>query len=143
MQHDMINAYLTTRYRLLEPDLVIRIGQQHPRLDQWLERIGEKRWALITAWNPYSRDTPDEVNHEAQAALREACQPYQIFPARGEPDVGENWTAEDSLLVTGVSRADAMQHCREFKQNAIVYGEAGSAAELLVSPDAQFPPNGT
>ena len=139
----MISAYLATRYRLLEPDLVIRIGQSHPQLDQWLNSIGENRWAFMTAWNPHSRAASNEINRKAQDTLRETCQPYQIFPARGEPAEGENWTAEESLLVTGIAREAAIQLCLRFHQNAFVYGESGGLAELVISPEAEFPPDGT
>lgn len=102
----------------------IRIGMKHARLDAIAP------WAFVSACNPASRRSDD--NPERHQALIEklGCMGYAFHPGIGVPDE-EGWIAEESVLVSGMTEADAILVGREFGQNAIVVGEANLEARLV------------
>jgi hypothetical protein len=72
-------------------------------------------------------------NARRQAALRMYLQQagFVTYPGRGVP-AAPGWQPEDSFLVLGIAREQALCVGAMFEQNAIVAGEAGGAAELLL-----------
>jgi len=126
----LILAYHNTTYRVSicgEP-IDIRIGCRQFRLD---ELLCGKPWAFISACNPGSVRTSD--NPERHRALLEKLDNlgYEHYPGTGIPDGGD-WLPEESVLVAGISELEAIRIGREFGQNAIVCGEGGEAARLVV-----------
>jgi len=123
-------AYLQTTYMVDEPPLSIRIGQTHPRLDEWLAGRDASSWAFLTAWNPQSNLLSDADNKMRMNGLVQDLAAYLIGPGRGlPPDPG--WQAEESLLVVGISKDDALRIARKWDQLAFVYGESGGPAILV------------
>lgn len=134
---ELIKAYLNTRYvvDMAGEDAAIRIGQHLPeaivRLAQSVEVGTWFEVAVITACNPHSRRLSDAENQSRQGVLAELLGWHGIpmFPATGIGDEGE-WS-EPGFLVVGVSRSMAVSIGRCCQQNAVVYAEAGGAAELV------------
>jgi hypothetical protein len=62
---------------------------------------------------------------------------YETFYGNGEP-ADSSWTAEESLLILGISNAEAKSLGRKYGQAAIVVGQIGEPARLLsCTPPAQ------
>jgi hypothetical protein len=130
---DLLEAYRKTRYEAQTPGgkIVLRHGAHSPELDRILD-ARFPGWAFITAWNPGSnpRLSIDE-NRRRQKELEAALSPrYRTFPGKGVGDDGR-WPAEESVLVLGISRGEALAVGRQFGQLAIVAGRLGEPAVVV------------
>ena len=131
---DQITAYQKALYVVFgRPELVIRIGEPNPDLDELLEAEGAGTAAFITAANPRGELTSAWKNEIANAALVETQTKagYRCFEGEGRDPQGR-WKPERSALVVGIPRANAEAVGRAFGQNAIVFVERGRAPELLL-----------
>ncbi len=131
---ELIAAYRKTHYVVFgEPGLVIRIGEPNPDLDELLEAEGAATAAYITAANPRGEARSAWENEIANAALVESQTEagYSCYEGEGRDPQGR-WTPERSVLVVGISRADAETLGRLFEQNAIVFVEKSRAPELVL-----------
>lgn len=126
------SAYLRTTYWVdAKPQPVaLRIGQGSAVLDRLLARQRVRRWAFVTAWNPASRRDSAWRNDARQRRLLQQLRAgrYRWLLGLGESDDGE-W-AEPSVLVLGISAAQAERLARQFRQNAVVVGRLGGQAGL-------------
>ena len=132
--NNLWRAYEQTQFYVREckPELCIRIGSHHERLDEMLHDHQCDAWSYITASNPASELLNDDENisrnRELESLLHtQGCLFYRGEGVGGDPD----WPAEASFLILGISREDAMNLGRQFGQNAIVCGVLGQAAELV------------
>ena len=133
---NLLHAYLTTEYHVTDLTLIIRINQLHPDLDKFLERHACIAWAFITAYNPASNILPEEQNITRHQMLVEDLAEYTCFEGYG---VGTDpqWKPERSLLVLGIDQDAVKAIGKKYGQNAIVVGNAGGAATLvLLAPSA-------
>jgi hypothetical protein len=131
---EQIAAYKKARYVVLgDPELVIRIGEPNPDLDELLEAEGAATAAYITAANPRGEARSAWENEVANAALVQSQTQagYSCFEGEGR-DPQERWTPERSVLVIGIPRSDAEAVGRVFGQNAIVFVEKGRSPELVL-----------
>ena len=134
---ELIAAYERALYVVFgTPELVIRIGELNPDLDELLEAEGAATAAFITAANPRGEVTSSWKNEMANAALvqTQAEAGYACFEGEGRDPQGR-WTPERSALVVGIPRTDAEAVGRAFGQTAIVFVERGRAPELVVLGD--------
>lgn len=131
------DAYRRTTYRVFAGDspIDIRIGSAPPALARLLENGGATTWAFVTAWNPRSNALPPDENQARQRALIELVGRHG-WPALPGLGIGhdETWQPEESLLILGISRQEALGLARRFGQAAIVFGERGGPAELVPVP---------
>lgn len=130
----LLEAYRKAEYVVFgEPPLVLRIGEANRRLDGMLEAARKETAAFITACNARGERRSDSDNQAAQVRLERALEekPYGCYPGEGRDAEGRG-LAEPSLLVVGISRADAEAFGRRFEQNAVVFIERGGAPQLLV-----------
>jgi len=134
----LLLAYQAAEYVVFgEPELVIRIGELNPDLDELMQAHEATSAAFVTAANPHGEKKSAEENEERLAGLRASS--YLIghawFEGEGrdsdEPDPARRWT-KASLLVLGLERADAMAIGIAHDQNAIVFCEKGRPPELLL-----------
>lgn len=128
---ELIAAYETAEYAVA--GRVLRVGERSAALDALLEAQGVQGAAFLTAANPRSVRLPARENaarmHALEAAVREGGHAYLHGEGR---DPQGKWLAEPSLLVLGMSRAQAEALGRAFGQNAILFIERGSPAELSI-----------
>lgn len=133
---ELLDAYRRTHYVVFgEPELVLKIGERNPDLDELLEAEGASTAAFITAANPRGRRRGAWENEIANAALvkSQSGVGHRCFEGEGRaPD--RSWT-EKSALVVGIARADALVVGRAFAQNAIVFVTRGLAPELVLLED--------
>jgi uncharacterized protein DUF3293 len=133
----LLAAYQKARYVVFgEPELVLRIGERNPDLDELLQAEGADTAAFVTAANPRGGARSAWENEIANAALVESqtAAGFACYPGEGRDPEG-SWTPERSVLVVGISRADAEKVGRVFEQNAIVFLTRGLAPELVVLED--------
>ena len=138
MIDDLIAAYRGTRYAVLGVDggtlAEARIGEHVPEVDAVLDAHGARSGVFVTAWNPRSEVTHDDVNADAHASMS------LVFAERGlvalpHAGFGEDpaWRAEHGFFVLGVSEHQALEIAVEFEQNAVVVVERGQAARLVLT----------
>jgi len=128
---ELIEAYKSTNFTVFSPAISIRVGEISEALEALLLEKGVREWAYITSINPYSRIHSKEENEQFFEALKEDVSPYTNYLGEGvgtDPD----WEAEKSLLILGIEREKAIELGKKYGQNAIVFGEAGGEAELLL-----------
>jgi hypothetical protein len=134
---ELIAAYEKAEYVVFGiPLLVLRIGEPNADLDELLKADSAATAAYITAANPLGEQRTETENEVAVAALHESQTAAGFICYAGEGrDPQGRWTPEPSLLVLGISRAQAERVGRAFGQNAIVFVEKGRPPELLVLKD--------
>jgi hypothetical protein len=132
------DAYRRTTYRVFAGDspIDITVGSAPPALVRLLEDRGADTWAFVTAWNPRSNARPAAENQARQREL------IELVGRHGWPELpglgigwDETWPPEESLLVLGISREEALAVARRFGQAAIVFGERRGPAELVAVPE--------
>jgi hypothetical protein len=130
----VLEAYRKAEYVVFgEPPLVLRIGERNRRLDTMLEAARRETAAFVTAYNARGELRGDADNQAAQVRLERALEekPYGCYPGEGRDPEGR-WPSEPSLLVVGISRAEAEALGRAFEQNALVFVERGGAPQVFV-----------
>ncbi|HYF06740.1 MAG TPA: DUF3293 domain-containing protein [Acetobacteraceae bacterium] len=115
---------------------VARIGERSPAVDAVLARLGARRGAFVTAWNPYSRRMPAGWNARMQARLREAARRHAFAEGTGRArrriprrPLVERW-AERHLLIAADPRRIAVLG-RRFRQHAIMVARRGAPGVLV------------
>jgi hypothetical protein len=126
--------------------LCIRVGARCPELDE-LSRCagdgegdgdgdgdGDGSWAYVTAYNPHGQPAPEPENERAQARLLDELreQGQRFYPGASRGDLGD-WPPEPSVLILGITEAEAIRLAAHFRQAALVVGRRGEAARLLPS----------
>ena len=127
----LIAAYKNTRYHVFNTGITICIDENNVLLDELLRKQDAKSWAYITAYNPFSQTFTDEANDARHRLLLQSVAAFSSFEGEGK-GADESWPPEKSLLILGISKEQAIAIGNEYEQNAIVYGEAGQAAQLLL-----------
>lgn len=135
---DLLTAYLTTTYRIVEEgsgvDIGARVGVQCPEIDAVLARHGARSGTFITAWNPRSQPQPRQVNEAAQRRLEVELQRRGIvcLPHLG---VGADpaWAPEHGVLALDLPPAEAVPLAEAFGQNAVVAVAIGEPARLVLT----------
>ena len=129
--------YRSTCYRVFINDQIfdLYIGQFNTDFQTYLRASNIDTWAIITAWNPYSKLKTDQENQFAQDQLMASLIDFTYYQAVGIPDASQRWAPEESLFVLNISKAKAVAIGQQFEQNALVFGQADSAPELVYCMD--------
>lgn len=132
----LVQAYLGSLYRVFPPgsaEHVLRIGGRHPAFDARLGESSSRSWVVLTAWNPGSVPRTEQENAAAQRALTQVLEQagLVVWPARGESPE-RDWV-EESLCVLDLDREQARALARRFGQVAVVQGEVGGEATLVLA----------
>ena len=134
----LLEAYRKTAFNADTPKgrLSLRVGQRCLELDDLLTDHGVSTWAYVTAVNPGSMRLPDEENAARQRELDGVVASLGItsYSGEGVADDGR-WPPEPSLLILGIGRNDAVRLAQQYGQLALVYGELGREAELVLCAD--------
>ena len=131
---ELWRAYEATVFLATVDGVVLRIRPGHgdSDVDRVLARRGLRTWAFITAWNPGSELLLREENEARQTRLEEEVRSagFETFNGVGEP-LDSEWTPEHSLLILGISQADAIALGHKHGQVAIVVGQFQEPATLV------------
>jgi len=128
------DAYSVTHFVVadMHTPFVLRIGHASKPLAELYAQFGVDCAAFITAYNPYSEAAADEQNAAKQSELLQDLSDMGLacINGRGEDPSGE-WPPEASVLVLGISKADAEHVGVTYRQNAIVWIRADCVPELV------------
>ena len=130
----LLAAYLGAEYVVFgEPDVVLRIGERSAALEALLEDTGVHTAAFVTAANPGGILADAADNALSTEALQRAQEQagYTCLAGEGR-DPQDDWPAEPSVLVLGISREEAEILGRSYEQNAVVFVEKGRPPELVL-----------
>ena len=132
MNDTLLAAYRATAYRVRLASggwATIRIGEPLPAT--LVPLAGDRRWAFITAWNPFSKPVARSINRHAQRNLLDSLHmlaaTVTVRPGCG---VGPEGWREPSLFVIGpdIASLDTLAH--RYEQNAYVHGRGDQPAQL-------------
>jgi hypothetical protein len=131
----IIQAYRATDYRVhaAEP-FTLRIDETCVECDALMEALQAATAAYLTAWNPYSQQRLSAENTRAQEELSAelAVESIAVLAGEGVGRIGA-WPPEPSVFALGVSRDKAVSLAQKYQQNAFVWIERGTAAELVLT----------
>ncbi len=128
---ELIDAYLTTKFMVFNPELTICIDKINPELNELLIKEGVSEWAYITSVNPNSTMLPDDQNQKLFKELKESVNDYKTYEGHGA-GIDPEWQPEISLLMLDIPRAEAIRIGNYYKQNAIVAGKLNNPAEMIL-----------
>ncbi|SOZ99414.1 conserved hypothetical protein [Cupriavidus taiwanensis] len=130
---ETVRAYRETHYRVLgDMPMTLRIDQPSARLGALHRALRVDCSAFITAANPFSQRCDDAANARRQQALAQDLNALGLraIEAAGEhPD--NDWPAEPSFLVPGLSLAEARALGQAYQQNAVVWSGADAVPRLV------------
>lgn len=129
---DLIESYNQAFYTVEGWDDPIRIGHIHAELEKLLSAHHMDSWAYLTACNPMSVSLPDQINQQRNQELRSLLTHHLILEGSGR-DPDNQWPAEPSFLILGISLEDAIHLASHFGQMAIVFGKKDAPAELVIT----------
>ena len=134
---DLIAAYRGADYRFSISDAEVGLRIDRPlEVPQVFHR--HSRIAVVTAYNPFGRDTDDHTNQEKQRELIAAVESegLQWLPAVWTDPDGV-CPPEPSLAVFGASDAQLDQWMERFEQNGVVIATSTTPAALRLHPRAR------
>jgi hypothetical protein len=131
----LLAAYLATHYKVTGTarPFVLRVGQPSAELAALHRASGVNCSAFITAWNPRSVATSEDLNRASQRRLESQLTAMSLtFLAGIGEDPAGVWPGEPSALVLGLARSEAERVGRTFGQLAIVWCGEPAIPELVV-----------
>lgn len=113
--------------------LEFRLGRYLEPLDAVFQMTGLGTAALVTATNPLGEalSASENAARHARLAAEVATQGHRAVPAYGRDPAGA-WEREESLLIHGISREEAIALGNAFAQNAIVWSDGDFVPRLLL-----------
>jgi hypothetical protein len=134
IDHDTIQAYLQTHYRVFEP-VAFTLCVEEPNLD--LITAQHQRQvdcsAFVTACNPFSQLLDSATNLERQPSLaRELNQRGLVYCDAVGQHPSNQWPAEASFLIYDLSLPEAKALGTQLEQNAITWSGAAGTSQLIL-----------
>lgn len=131
---DLETAYKQTTYKVYnnQDNYLIRIDELNDFFSGFCDQSEITNWAIITAYNPYSKECLPEENKRNNLQLKAKLLELEltVLEADGVP-ADSNWEVEQSYFVYNISLDVAKTIGKQFEQNAIVYGKKGEKASLV------------
>lgn len=130
---ELNKSYLSTTFQVkCSPPVNLKIGFISKEMKDLLLVNDSSEYSIITGENPFSNSCSEEINKARNTSLIKLLekQRFKYFETLGVP-ADNNWTSENSFLVFNMSKDKAKRLCKEFEQNAFVYGSVDSEAELV------------
>ena len=127
-------AYENAVYAVFaSPGVEFRIGQPSDVLDAMMAMSRVRSAAFVSSATARGAASPENEKRLAEFLLRAqtAGLNYRIYQGEGRDPEGK-WSAEPSVLIMGIPRAEAEALGRKLEQNAIVWIDKGRAPELVV-----------
>jgi hypothetical protein len=140
MDQQLLRSYLATVYELPSARGAVRAsldGEAGDPAD--LPELLQTRFALLTAYNPRSMLLPRRVNEVRHGVMRDllilGC--YRVEPCVGyEADKRDSVWREPAWVVHGMEREEAVAFGRVFRQNTVIFADAGTPAIIVTDPTA-------
>ena len=114
-------AYEQACYRLFEPPVLFKINEQNDALCQLLKKHNSSSAFFITAFNPGSKLYSLSENNKNQERLQQQLVRITSIFYKGQSECTKGtWPIEESFLVLNISKNQAIEIGKHFKQMAIV-----------------------
>ena len=129
-----VQAFRETDYRVHGNDpFTLRVGEFCPVLAAVHQHHGVDCSAYITACNPFSKVLSDEANAARHAALGREISQRSLVSIEGIGQHPANqWPAEASFLVFGLTLEAARTMGRRLEQNAILWAGGDAVPRLIL-----------
>ncbi|MDC1276027.1 DUF3293 domain-containing protein [Flavobacteriaceae bacterium] len=130
---ELNKSYLSTTFQVkCSPPVNLKIGYISKEMKDLLLVNDYYEYSIITAENPFSNSCSEEINKARNTSLIKLLekQRFKYFETLGVP-ADNDWIPENSFLVFNMSKDKAKKLCKEFEQNAFVYGSVDSEVELV------------
>ena len=125
-------AYQTARYQVLDSPILLTVGKQQAVLDELLMANNCSSAAFVTAYNPHSTLLATAENQKRHQQLINLLSFYgYTFLAAQSSDPHEKWPTEQSVLILGINKSDAISFGQLFEQNAVIYHRLACNTELI------------
>ena len=130
----LLKQYLASLYRFHDcgREVVLHVGVHSPALAALHRSRGVESSAFITAWNPGSRPLGKEENQARNEALARDAFAAGFQLLRGEGHSPDRDWCEESYLVLGIGRREALALARKHGQVAFLSMGAQAVPELVI-----------
>ena len=134
IKKELLDSYTEANYHVYaNPSFILKIGQSSKELRKLLTDLNVKYAAFITAFNPYSRELELFENRLRNKKLEEKIQSLALYYIKGDGRCGDSAdVGEESFLVFGLSKKQAIKLGTESQQNAIVVSGINATPSLLL-----------
>lgn len=130
----LVAAYQETLYHVngLQP-FTLRIGTPSAELKKLYKESNTQSGTFITACNPYSTALGEAENQERQTQLGAELRKRSLKFCDGEgKHPNDEWPAEASFFVLGMSLEAAKKLAAQLEQNAILWCDADATPQLIL-----------
>ena len=130
----LLSAYEETHYCVFhEPPFALQIGVRSEEAAQLHQDHEVHSSVFLTACNPFSQPLSEQENRCRQVELERTIARQGWVAKRGIGRHPTNdWPAEPSFLILGISIDQAMALGRRFDQNALVFLNGLATSELVL-----------
>jgi hypothetical protein len=134
IKQELLDSYATANYHVYaDPSFILKIGKTSKELRKLLIDSNVKFAAFITAFNPYSHELQLKENRLRNKKLEEKIQSLDLYYINGDGRCGDSGeVGEESFLVFGLSKKQAINLGKESQQNAIVVCDRNAIPSLLL-----------
>ncbi len=134
LDEQLIQSYLNAEYRVIKPQITIKIGQINLLLNELLMDNNAYYYAFITAENPYSNSFSKIENAVLMNQLKADLIHLNLVFLEGIGiDPNGNWPGENSFLVLDLHPLTAIELGKKYQQHAIVVGGLGEVPLLKIT----------
>ena len=134
---ELLQAYRETHYKVfaqgisLEP-FALQIGAASSPLSGLHKHFGVDCSAFITAWNPWGKSLLDKENAARHDGLIRVVSNRSLRWLEGSGEhLSNQWPAERSMLILGLSLAAAKVLAEDYEQNAFVWSGVDAKPQLV------------
>ena len=131
---ELLDSYNEANYHVYaDPSFIFKIDISSKELRKLLIELNVKFAAFITAFNPYSQELSLKKNRLRNKKLEGKIQSLDLYYIKGDGRCGDSSeVGEESFLVFGLSKKQAINLGKESQQNAIVVCDSNATPSLLL-----------
>ena len=134
IKKELLDSYTEANYHVYaDPSFILKIDISSKELRILLIELNVKFAAFITAFNPYSQELPLKENRLRNKKLEGKIKSLDLYYIKGDGRCGDSGeVGEESFLVFGLSKKQAINLGKESQQNAIVVCDTNATPSLLL-----------
>ena len=107
---------------------ILKLQVNSEKFTSLLKAYSIEIWAIVTAYNPQSVKTENDLNIKQQQHLKNDIK-NPFF--HGENLATDAWEAEPTFFIHNISKEKAIALGNKYQQLAIIYGAQNSSAQLI------------
>ena len=134
IKQELLDSYTEANYHVYaNPSFILKIDISSKDLRKLLIELNVKFAVFITAFNPYSQELPLKENRLRNKKLEGKIKSLDLYYIKGDGRCGDSGeVGEESFLVFGLSKKQAINLGKESQQNAIVVSGKNAIPSLLL-----------